>query len=105
MALFDLIANDMRASFQDQPDYTPYVAVQPAQSLDEMNPPAKALRGEARKAAEASAKMRFDVPDAAPTEQLNRIVWHQVRGWGVPYPEVKHAAFAPLSVDIEDKDR
>lgn len=105
MSLFDLIANDMRASFQDQPDYTPYVAVQPEQALEEMNPPAKALRGQARKAAQASAQMRFDVPDAAPTEQLNRIVWHQVRGWDVPYPGVKHAAFAPLSVDIADEDR
>jgi hypothetical protein len=105
MSLFDLIANDMRASFQDQPDHTPYVAVQPEQALEEMNPPAKALRGQARKAAQASAQMRFDVPDAAPTEQLNRIVWHQVRGWDVPYPGVKHAAFAPLSVDIADEDR
>ncbi|WP_414663351.1 bifunctional YncE family protein/alkaline phosphatase family protein [Horticoccus sp. 23ND18S-11] len=105
MSLFDLIANDMRASFQDQPDFTPYVAVEPAQSLDELNPPAKALRGEARKAAEESLTMRFDVPDAAPTERLNRIVWHQVRGWNVPYPEVKHGVFAPLSVDIEDRER
>ncbi len=105
MSLFDLIANDMRASFQDTPDFTPYAAVQPAQRLDEVNPPAKALSGEARKAAEDSAKMRFDVPDAAPTERLNRIVWHQIRGWNVPYPEVRHAVFAPLSVDLADSER
>jgi YVTN family beta-propeller protein len=105
MSLFDLIANDMRASFQDHADLTPYTAVTPPQSLDELNPPAKALRGKARQAADASARMRFDVPDAAPTEQLNRIVWHQIKGWNVPYPEVKHAAFAPLSVDLDDKDR
>ncbi len=105
MSLFDLIANDMRASFQDQPDYAPYAAVQPTQSLEEMNPPAKSLSGPAREAAEASAEMRFDVPDAAPTERLNRIVWHDVRGWNVPYPAVKHGAFAPLSVDIDDVDR
>ena len=105
MSLFDLIANDLRASFHHQADLTRYAAVQPGQSLDEVNPPAKALRGKARQAATASAKMRFDVPDAAPTEQLNRIVWHQVRGWDVPYPGVKHGVFAPLSVDIEDRDR
>ncbi len=105
MSLFDLIANDLRASFRDEPDFTPYAALQPAQSLDELNPPAKALRGKAKQAAAASGRMRFDVPDAAPTEQLNRIVWHQVRGWDVPYPEIKRAVFAPLSVDIDDDDR
>ena len=94
MSLFDLIANDMRAGFHDTPDYTPYAAVQPKQSLDELNPPATGLIGEARKGALASAKMRFDVPDAAPTETLNRILWHNVRGWGTPYPAVKRGAFA-----------
>lgn len=109
MSLFDLIANDLRASFHDQPDFTPYRAVVPAQSLDELNPPVADLKGrskaKARKAALDSAKMRFDVPDAAPTERLNRIVWGQVRGWDVPYPGTKHGAFAPLSVDIADADR
>ncbi len=105
MSLFDLIANDMRASFRDEPDFTPYAAVVPKQPLDEVNPPATVLRGEARRGALASARMRFDVPDAAPSEQLNRILWHNVRGWDVPYPGVKRAAFAALSVDIDDDDR
>ena len=105
MSLFDLIANDMRASFHNDPDDTPYTAVVPKQSLDELNPPATVLRGEARKAAVASAKMRFEVPDAAPTDRLNRILWHDVRGWDVPYPGVKQAVFAPLAVDIDDDDR
>ena len=42
--------------------------------------------------------MRFDVPDAAPTDKLNKILWHDVRGWAVAYPGVKRAAFAPLSL-------
>ena len=105
MSLFDLIANDMRASFQNEPDFTPYSSVVPKQSLDDVNPPATVLRGEARKAALASAKMRFEVPDAAPTDKLNRILWHDVRGWNVPYPGVKRAVFAPLSLDIDDDDR
>jgi hypothetical protein len=75
------------------------------QSLDDVNPPANVLRGAARDAALASAKMRFDVPDAAPTDKLNRILWHDVRGWNVAYPGVKRAVFAPLSVDIDDDDR
>jgi YVTN family beta-propeller protein len=105
MSLFDLIANDMRASFNDTPDFTPYDSVMPKQSLEEMNPAANVLKGEARKGALASAKMRFDVPDAAPSDKLNRILWHDVRGWNTPYPGVKVAAFAPLSIDVDDDDR
>ncbi len=105
MSLFDLIANDMRASFTSTADFTPYAAVVPAQSLDEVNPPSTVLHGPARRDAEDSATMRFDVPDAAPTERLNRIVWHNVRGYDVPYPTVKHGAFAPLSVDLADDER
>ncbi|MCC6859071.1 MAG: bifunctional YncE family protein/alkaline phosphatase family protein [Bryobacterales bacterium] len=105
LSLFDLIANDMRASFQDTPDLTPYQAVVPEQSLDELNPPLKALHGEARRAALDSQRMNFDVPDAAPTERLNRIVWHSLRGWNVPYPAPKRAVFAPLSLDLDDEER
>ena len=105
LSLFDLIANDMRAGFVNDPDFAAYTAVTPVQSLFEMNPPLKELEGPARQAAIDSMKMRFDVPDAAPTERLNRILWHQIKGWNVRYPEVKKAVFAPLSIDIEDQDR
>ncbi len=105
MSLFDLIAEDMRASFQPQPDLAPYQAVDAKINLFETNPPAKALSGEARKAAIASSKMNFDVPDAAPTEKLNRILWHDARGWSTPYPGARQGVFAPLSLDIDDDDR
>ena len=45
MSMFDLIANDMRASFTEKPDFTPYTAVEPEQSLTERNPPANRLKG------------------------------------------------------------
>jgi YVTN family beta-propeller protein len=105
LSLFDLIANDMRASFQDTPDFRGFEAITPEQSLFAVNPPLKALRGEERRAALDSRKMKFDTPDAAPTERLNRIVWGAVRGWNVPYPEVKQSLFAPLSIDVDDDDR
>jgi hypothetical protein len=105
MSLFDLIANDMRASFTDEPDFGGYAAVEPRQSLFEINPPRQALRGAARRAARASMRMRFDVPDAAPSERLNRILWHAARGWDTPYPGVKRAVFAPLSLDLDDDER
>jgi hypothetical protein len=59
-------------------------AVEPLQSLYELNPSASALRGEARRAARDSARMRFDVPEAAPTERLNRIIWRMVAGGTFP---------------------
>jgi YVTN family beta-propeller protein len=105
MSLFDLIANDMRASFTDQPDFAPYNPVEPAQSLYEMNPPVTELHGKARAAAMASSRMKWDAPDAAPTGKLNRILWGQIRGWTTPYPAPHSALFEPLMLEIEDKDR
>jgi YVTN family beta-propeller protein len=105
LSLFDLIANDMRNSFTDTPDFTPYQAVRPEQDLFAINPPLSALTGPAREAAEASMRMRFDIPDAAPSDQLNRILWHTERGWDTPYPGVRQAVFAPLSHDVADEDR
>ncbi|MGH9855456.1 MAG: alkaline phosphatase family protein, partial [Blastocatellia bacterium] len=105
LSLFDLIANDMRASFTNEPDYMPYSAVQPKQSLFELNPQLSSLRGRMRRDAVDSMKMRFDTPDAAPTERLNRIVWRQVKGVNLPYPRVKQAVFNALSIDVDDDDR
>ena len=48
LSLFDLIANDMRASFIDTANVEPYTAVQPTQSLFEINPALNALGGQAR---------------------------------------------------------
>lgn len=105
LSLFDLIATDMRASFTDTPDFTPYQAVVPTQSLFERNPAQSALKGKALDAAKASAKMKWHLPDAAPTERVNRILWGAIHGWNTPYPGVKQAVFAPLSLDIDDDDR
>lgn len=104
MSLFDLIANDMRNSFTDTPDAAPYTSLVPKQSLTEMNPQSRALRGEARKAALASAKMRWDVPDAVPSNELNRILWHSIKGWSTPYPEMKQSVFAPFSLEADEED-
>jgi len=112
LSLFDLVATDMRASFIDPgetPDFTPYTALSPKQSLFDVNQRVSSITGphaaERRQAALASARMNFSDPDAAPSERLNRILWHDARGWGVPYPEVKHSLFFPMAVDIADEDR
>jgi len=49
--------------------------------------------------------MRFDVPDAAPTERLNRIVWGMTKGWRAPYPGIQKGSFSPLAVDLDDDER
>jgi hypothetical protein len=105
LSLFDRIANDMRASFQNTPDYSEYRAVQPKQSLFERNPLEKALRGRARADALASARMHWDMPDAVPTEKLNRIIWRQVRGEKTPYPQQRISVFSPFSQDVDDDER
>ncbi|HEV7993558.1 MAG TPA: bifunctional YncE family protein/alkaline phosphatase family protein [Gemmatimonadaceae bacterium] len=112
LSMFDLVATDMRASFLspgDAPDVTPFDALVPAQSLYDVNVWGGAITGPhaaaRRLAAAASARMRFDVPDAAPSERLNRILWHDARGWTTPYPGVQRSLFFPLAVDIEDDDR
>ncbi|HKH94427.1 MAG TPA: beta-propeller fold lactonase family protein [Gemmatimonadaceae bacterium] len=112
MSAFDLVATDMRASFLgagEQPDFTPYTAIVPTQSIHDVNQRVGEITGphaaERRIAARASARMRFDLPDAAPSERLNRILWHDARGWRTPYPAVKQSLFFPLSISIADEDR
>jgi YVTN family beta-propeller protein len=105
MSIFDLTANSMSPSFTDTPDLTPYDAVEPKQDITELAPPLSALNGPARKAALASLQMDFSLPDAAPSDKLNRIIWESVRGWTTPYPSVRHSLFFPMSMDLADDER
>jgi len=112
LSMFDLVATDMRASFigpDESPDFTPYTVLVPRQSLHEVNQRVGSITGphagERRRAALASARMKFDAPDAAPSDRLNRILWHDARGWGTPFPGVRRSLFFPMAVDIEDDER
>ncbi len=112
MSIFDLVATDMRASFiapGERANFAPYAALAPQISLLDENPRPASIQGrfasERRKAAQASARMNLDSPDEAPSEQLNRILWHDAKGWGVPYPAVKHALVFPFAVDVDDSER
>lgn len=112
MSIFDLVATDMRASFIDagaRPDFTPYTVIEPQQSLNDVNTRVGSINGQfapqRREAARASQRMRFDGPDEAPTETLNRILWREAKGWDAKYPAVKRSLFFPLSIDIADEDR
>jgi DNA-binding beta-propeller fold protein YncE len=87
LSIFDMVASDLGPAF---------IAVNPAPST---------VRGAQRSAALASAKMNFKIPDAAPTELLNRILWQDARGWGLAYPAVRSSLFLPMTHDVSDKDR
>jgi YVTN family beta-propeller protein len=84
MSIFDLIANDMRRSFQATPDVTTYQSIEPAQSIYERNPDLKALQGQARLDAIASRRMDWREPDDVPTEQLNAILWRNAKASQYP---------------------
>jgi DNA-binding beta-propeller fold protein YncE len=112
LSLFDLVATDMRASFiqpGEQPTYTPFTAIVPRQRIDETNARVSEIRGPdaaaRRRAALASSRMSFDGPDEAPSDLLNRILWHDARGWRAPYPGVKRSLFFPMSRDLNDDER
>jgi hypothetical protein len=113
LSLFDLVATPMSASFiagqNERPNFTPFTALAPRLPLEETNPRVRDIRGRdavlRRRAALASLRMRFDGPDEAPSDALNRILWHERRGWRAPYPAVRHSLFFPMSRDIADDAR
>src|SRR5262249_48249167 len=95
----------MRNSFQAEPDFKPYEAVTPVRSLFDINPPVSAVKGDQRRAAQDSSHMNFREPDAAPADKLNRILWHDAKGWTMPYPPKVRSAFAPFALDVDDEER
>jgi YVTN family beta-propeller protein len=85
MTQLDLSATPLRACFTDTPDVTPYTAVKNNIALNEMNPPAKELKGKALEFAKKSMDLDFDEEDKADEDTLNRILWFAARG-EKPYP-------------------
>lgn len=108
LSIFDLVTNDLGHSFigpDARPNMTPFRVIEPKQSIFDLNPAPNTVRGAQRSAALASARMRFDAPDEAPSGALNRILWQDAKGWGKPYPVLKSALFFPMTLNISDKDR
>jgi hypothetical protein len=79
-------ARAMTSIFTAEPDLTPYDRLTPKQSIDEMNPPLKALSGRQLWAARESQKMNFKDLDDAPEDLLNHILWWDAKGYDTPYP-------------------
>jgi YVTN family beta-propeller protein len=87
MNQMDATATPMSDCFADVPDLTPYDAVTNNVPLDQMNAaPKKISDSLLRKEAYASARLPLQKPDQCPEDQLNRILWHAMKGSQAPYP-------------------
>ena len=87
MNQFDAAATPMFDCFTEIPDFTPFVALQNNVPINRMNSdPVKASSSLQRRHAYASARLPLGAPDQCPEDLLNRILWHAMRGYEVPYP-------------------
>lgn len=88
MNQLDLLAEPMFDCFTESPDYTPYKAVKNNIPLDEINPPLESLNGKKRYWAEKSMEQDLDDYDRIDEDTFNRIIWHAMKGYDRPYPDL-----------------
>jgi YVTN family beta-propeller protein len=86
LSKYDATATPMSAVFSSNPDVTPYNAITPAV-------PSATNTLQAYGAVQSKA-INFALPDQAPTAEMNRILWHAVKG-NVPYPGPADTAYDP----------
>ena len=98
MNRFDRTATPMNACFMDTPDFRPYTHQPNRVALDEMNKPVTALRGEARRLAQASARLDWSQADRADATVVARAVWLEQR----PHQPFPWRNFHPNKDDDND---
>lgn len=86
MNQLDLSAVPMTDCFIEKPDFTPYNTLPNNIPLEQLNPPLKRLSGMQRYWAEKSLEQDLDDIDRIDEDVFNRIIWHAVKGYDVPYP-------------------
>ncbi len=86
MNQFDLGAEPMTDCFTDTPDFSPYKALPNNIPLDELNPRLTSLKGDALHWAIKSLEQDLADVDRIEEDTFNRIIWHAVKGYDVPYP-------------------
>lgn len=88
MNQLDATATPMFDCFTNVPDLTPFNAVRNRVPLDQLNPEPKKISDPLlRKDAYVSARLPLEKPDQCPEDQLNRILWHALKGTHQPYPQ------------------
>lgn len=75
MNRFDRTATPMTSCFAEAADETPYTHLPNKVPLDEMNPPVAALRGEAKRLAQACDRLDWSDLDKANPAIVARAVW------------------------------
>jgi YVTN family beta-propeller protein len=81
MNQMDAMGPLMGDCFMAQPDYTPYTALPNQVALNEMNPGTlSSMSRQDLHWARLSAKQDFSKADVANDDELNRIIWHSVKG-------------------------
>jgi YVTN family beta-propeller protein len=100
MNRFDRTATPLTSCFTPAPDLRPFTHLPNRIRLDELNPPARALSGEARRLALASDRLDWSDVDRADAGTVARAVWHSVRPQQ-PFP-ARH--FHPNEDPDEDMD-
>ena len=82
LSQFDHFGRPLHDIWASKPDVTPYKALIPSVSLDEVNPATGSL-------AEESKKLALSKEDIADEDLFNRILWKQIKGFDRPWPGVK----------------
>ncbi|HLK57982.1 MAG TPA: bifunctional YncE family protein/alkaline phosphatase family protein [Chthonomonadaceae bacterium] len=100
MTRFDRTATPLTACFTPTPDLTPFTHRLNQIALDELNPAARTLRGEARRLALQCAAQDWTDLDRADPEVVARANWAAGKP-GVPFPT---ARFHPDSVHAENDE-
>ncbi|MGE5421174.1 MAG: alkaline phosphatase family protein [Chloroflexota bacterium] len=88
MNQLDMSAEAMNDCFTSKPDFSPYKALPNNIPLDRLNPALNSLTGDALYWAEKSLEQDLDDVDRIDDDTFNRIIWHAVRGYDKPYPEM-----------------
>ncbi|MCD6354388.1 MAG: bifunctional YncE family protein/alkaline phosphatase family protein [Prolixibacteraceae bacterium] len=86
MNQMDLAAEPMVDCFSKKPDFTPFNVLPVNIRLDELNPPLESLKGSQLYWAKKSLEQDLNDVDRIDEETFNRIIWHSVKGYDVPYP-------------------
>jgi YVTN family beta-propeller protein len=82
----DALAPLMTDCFTETPDFTPFKALPVTIPLDQLNPPKEKLSKKERELAEISERQNFEKPDRVNDDEMNRVLWHAMKGVDVPYP-------------------
>jgi hypothetical protein len=93
-----MAANPMTNCFKNTLDLTPYTARPNRIPLDQMNPKVASLKGKQKYYAQKSMALPLDDIDQADEGDFNRILWHAVKGYDVPYPKLANRTVADHKV-------